>query len=92
MRLPANFQDMVHQAEADVRTRTLGVIQRDTAITWAARAEAALNQFAGTRAPRWLSDATEYYHESIEHAALSGDVELLESIQGRLGPVFAGTP
>ena len=88
MRLPANFGEMVVRAQADVQNRTLGAIQRETAVTWAARAEAALHQFRGTHVMHWFSDAAEYYHESIEHAALSGDVELLESIRGRLGPVF----
>jgi hypothetical protein len=91
VRLPENFSDMVAHASLDVQARTLGVIQRDTSVTWAARAEAALVMYSQTRVPHWLSDATEYYHESIEHAALSGDVELLESIRDRLGPAFART-
>jgi hypothetical protein len=91
VRLPADFGARVQGAHADVTARSLGTIQKETAVMWAARAEAALLLYHQTHTPQWLSDATEYYHESIEHAALSGDVELLESIRGRLGPAFART-
>ena len=57
MRLPANFSELVIRAQADVQNRTLGAIQRETAVTWAARAEAALHQFRGTHVMHWFSDA-----------------------------------
>jgi len=69
------------QARADVTTRSLGNIQKETAITWAARAVACLVLYRETHEPKWFSDAEEYYHEAVEHAALSGDDELLNAIR-----------
>lgn len=58
----------------ELSTKTLLEIQRETAMKWAGRACAAavLNRDA---------DAHEYGHEAIEHAALSGDDQLLALIR-----------
>jgi hypothetical protein len=85
VKLPPDFDLRVSQARADVTTRALGTIQKETAITWAARAVASLRLYHETRQPKWYSDAEEYYHEAIEHAALSGDDELLNAVRAAVG-------
>jgi len=64
------FDSYIAQAAIELRTKSQRDIQRETALVWAGRACAA--QMIGLQ-----RDATEYAHESIEHAALSGDDALL---------------
>jgi hypothetical protein len=54
----------VNRARAELMTKTIGEIQRDTAYTWAARALVAYDR-------GWKDDAIEYGHEAAEHAALA---------------------
>lgn len=55
--------------------KTLKAIQRETALVWCGRAIVAITEVGSEH------DATEYAHESIEHAALSGDEELLRIVR-----------
>lgn len=63
----------------ELASKTLGEIQHDTAIKWAWRAWAAYEHARRAKSAkvrtRWLTDASEYEHESIEHAALAADDE-----------------
>lgn len=65
------------KAVADLSSKSLREIQVETSLTWCARACAA----AHLGLPR---DATEYAHEAIEHAALSGNDVLLQEIRAHL--------
>ncbi len=64
---------LLAQARADLATKTLAEINRETAMLWGARALVALARYRETGNANWLRDATEYRHEAVEHAALSGD-------------------
>jgi hypothetical protein len=64
----------IEKAKADLARLSLREIQVETALVWAGRACAA----ATMGSP---SDAREYAHEAIEHAALSGDEELLAYVR-----------
>lgn len=65
-------EDIV-QAEVELRKKTLRQIQYETALKWAARAMVAYRLGA-------TDDAHEYAHEAAEHAALTGDVSLVEFV------------
>jgi hypothetical protein len=62
---------------ADVTTKTLNEIQIETAYVWAGRACAAAS--VGLH-----DDAREYAHEAVEHAALSGRLDVLSEIDQAL--------
>ena len=64
----------VARARAELGSKDLKAVQRDTARTWAGRA------LVSHEAGRTM-DAHECAHESIEHAALSGDNALLDEIR-----------
>lgn len=64
------------RAMPELQRKTLKQIQVETALTWAGRACAA--------AHLGLGEATEYAHEAIEHAALSGYDDLLDQIRHAL--------
>lgn len=64
----------VAKARAELGSKDLEAVQRETARTWAGRA------LVAHEAGRTM-DAHEYAHESIEHAALSGDNKLLDEIR-----------
>ena len=57
----------------DVQAKTLTEIQVETAYVWAGRACAAASM-------HMHDDAREYAHEAIEHAALSGHMDVLADI------------
>lgn len=68
--------------------KSLVQIQIETARTWAHRAWAAkaMAQMASDRgdtiaARRFDHDSTEYEHEALEHAALSGDNDVLDAVR-----------
>jgi hypothetical protein len=67
----------VDQALVELTQKSLRQIQFDTAKTWYGRAIAAVK--LGRPA-----DAIEYAHESIEHAALSGDDGFLRNLREAL--------
>jgi hypothetical protein len=64
----------IPDAIAELREKTLVQIQRETAITWAERAYAA-------RVLGFTADVSEYAHEALEHAALTGDDMLLGRVR-----------
>ncbi len=64
----------IEKAMRELPGTTLGEIQMQTAYTWAGRACAAATLGLHT-------DAIEYAHEAIEHAALSGNDPLLAEIR-----------
>lgn len=57
----------------DISTKNLAEIQEDTAWTWASRAAACYEKLKETGDWKWKTDAEEYRHEAVEHAALIGD-------------------
>lgn len=57
----------------DITEKTLAEIQEDTAWTWASRAAACYEKLKETGDWKWKTDAEEYRHEAVEHAALIGD-------------------
>jgi hypothetical protein len=67
----------------ELAQKSLHEIQSETALKWAWRAWAALEHgrhAKGATRARWRSDANEYAHEALEHAALAeqGDGLLAE--------------
>lgn len=62
------------QALAELQTKTLTQIQIETAFTWAYRAWAASKLGL-------MNDFTEYFHEAVEHAALSGNDTVLAAVR-----------
>jgi len=80
MQYPGAFPDIdayVVQALTELQSKSLAVIQVETALTWCGRACAAERLELHV-------DATEYGHEAIEHAALSGNDELLRLVRSAL--------
>jgi hypothetical protein len=57
----------------DIDSKTLPEIQEETAWTWASRAAACYEKLKETGDWKWKTDAEEYRHEAVEHAALIGD-------------------
>lgn len=71
----------LEEARREIEAKSRSQIEEETAWKWAARAVAAYqnaHRLGGRNiANRLLRDATDYYHEAIEHAALAdhdGDV------------------
>jgi rubrerythrin len=58
--------EMIHEALTELQTKGENGIERETELKWGARYVAAkmLNK----------SDATQFYHEALEHAASTKDV------------------
>lgn len=73
------------QALDELATKSLHDIQVETAYTWAYRAWAARAYAAkaDSRATflKWMNDSTELEHEALEHAALSGDDDVLHKVR-----------
>lgn len=65
-------QTDIEKAKNELTLKTLANIQEETAYTWGARALAAFAIWQTIHDGRFLSDALEYRHESLEHAALAG--------------------
>ena len=70
------MQSYIDKALTELCEKSLNDIQIETALTWCGRACAA----AQLKDP----NATEYAHEAIEHAALSGHDFLLKNIRQAL--------
>ena len=68
------LEQAIREALVELRGKTLHQIQIETAYKWAGRACAA--SMMGKP-----NDAEEYAHEAIEHAALSGDMHLLQAVK-----------
>lgn len=71
-----DLDSYVQKGLNELKGKTLKQIQVETAMTWCGRACA-----AATLRP---NEATEYAHEAIEHAALSGFPALLHEIRLKL--------
>jgi hypothetical protein len=69
--------EFVAHALSELSRKSLRQIQFETAMVWYGRAVAAMRLGKP-------SDALEYAHESIEHAALSGDIGTLRNIRDGL--------
>jgi len=67
----------IEDALEELKRKSLSQIQIETAVKWAGRACAA----AMLGRP---DDAEEYAHEAIEHAALSGDMHLLQAVRNAM--------
>lgn len=67
------MEESIEKALNELESKSLDQIQYETAINWCGRACAAvvLGKF---------TDAREYAHEAIEHAALSKTTGLLQSV------------
>jgi hypothetical protein len=65
-------QDDVEKAKNELAVKKLSSLQEETAYVWGARAMAAFQHFQTSNWERWLSEALEYRHEALEHAALAG--------------------
>jgi hypothetical protein len=67
----------IEKAREELKMKSLRVIQVETALAWCGRACAAQEMGFDV-------DATEYGHEAIEHAALSGFDDLLTDVRDAL--------
>ena len=67
--------EYVQEGVAELQQKSLNTIQVETALKWFGRALAARMIGRDDR------EVTEYAHEAIEHAALSGDDTLLKTIR-----------
>lgn len=77
----------------ELKENTMLDIERDTAKTWGGRAVAAYslaNEATGEDRVNWLRDAENYRQESIEHAAMTEDIELLQNIIREIDSVRDG--
>lgn len=72
----------IQRGVVELSRKTLYDIQVETALTWCGRACAAAAHPDVAR--RSSVDAHEYAHEAIEHAALSGNDDLLRQIRATL--------
>jgi len=63
----------IEKGSKDIELKSLAQIQEETAWTWASRAAAAYKKLEETGDWKWKTDAEEYRHEAVEHAALIGD-------------------
>lgn len=70
------IEEAIKKADEEIADKSLKQIQIATALTWCGRACAASKKKS--------EDAVDYAHESIEHAALSGDDILLKIIRDTL--------
>jgi len=72
----------VEKARNELYGKSLKDIQRETALVWCGRAVSTAIRI--DEDPECFQDAVEYGHEAIEHAALSGDDELLRFVRKHL--------
>jgi hypothetical protein len=87
----AEISQLMEKAKQELPSKTIFQIQVETARTWAARSCVAA-MFSDGEAARqnsndaltWMLNAIEYGHEALEHAALSGDNNLLHEVQSAL--------
>lgn len=77
-----DLQPYVKKANKELLGKSLKDIQRETALIWCGRAVSTAT-YMGTN-PEGFQHAVEYGHEAIEHAALSGDDELLRFVREHL--------
>ncbi|NDC22799.1 MAG: hypothetical protein EBZ49_01530 [Proteobacteria bacterium] len=73
-----DFNKAAADALRELGEKSIRDIQVETAVKWCGRAVAARTMGLDDR------DVTEFAHEAIEHAALSGDDELLRTVRRAL--------
>jgi hypothetical protein len=85
-----DFDQQIHiatvKAAKELETIGLADIQLATAFTWCGRALVSYGYACNPQMPHpewWLSDAREYEHEALEHAALAGP-EVYMAIHARI--------
>lgn len=76
----------IKEAATELSGKSITEIQEETAYKWGSRACAAYEAFLETKDMEWLFDGHEYYHEAIEHAALTGD-EVLSNVKAKCEPL-----
>jgi hypothetical protein len=74
------LEDAIDAGMAELKKKSLRVIQTDTAIKWLGRAVAAVKLGK-------TDDAHEYAHEALEHAALSDKPTLITDVRAILRKV-----
>ena len=67
----------------EVTRKSEAQIERETALKWAARAEACFSRAAKTNNQAWRQRGLSYYHEALEHAALVHDGGVLVGVLDR---------
>jgi len=75
------------KAAKELNEKSLKEIQKDTAQTWADRAEEAYKKTIEEKSVKWLLEAEELFHEAIEHSSLSEDLATFEKIRSKLMPM-----
>jgi hypothetical protein len=65
------MNDLLAEAEREIRQKHREQIEEETAYKWAARAVAAYRAFRSSNRASWLRDSENYYNEAIEHGALA---------------------
>lgn len=71
------------EARQELQEKTMMDIERATAIKWGGRAVAAYSlagESTGEERTDWLRDAENYRQESLEHAAMTEDMEFLAQV------------
>ncbi len=66
-----DLERLVADADRELDAKGRKQLDEETAYKWGARAVAAYRRWEATKDPEWLADAESYYHEGVEHAALS---------------------
>lgn len=77
-----DLKPYVEKADKELSGKSLKDVQRETALVWCGRAVSTALRLEDS--PECFQDAVEYGHEAIEHAALSGDDELLRFVRKHL--------
>lgn len=71
------------EARSELESKSLLDIEEETAKTWGARAAAAFQlakETTGEIRTKWIMDAENYRQESLEHAAMTGDIEFIRKV------------
>lgn len=71
-------KDYIHEATVELQQKTLRDIQMETAMKWTGRA------WAAKMLQRPAMEVTEYAHEALEHAALTGDPKFVIDVMTAL--------
>jgi hypothetical protein len=78
----------VDEAQAELKVKTYDQIQEETAWKWGSRAAACFQNVVSGQSDKlaaWTL-AEEYYHEAVEHAALSTNDALVRQIRDAISP------
>lgn len=77
----------VADARSELEQKSILEIEKETALTWGARAAAAYElarQSSDQQRMRWVMDGENYRQESLEHGAMTGDLEFLQRLMDDL--------